>query len=460
MTLHTRRQFLKTAAAAGVVGAAANPWLQMHAMAQEAASGASDYKALICLFLYGGNDGNNLLMPLANPDYALYATARGGLALPRPSGATPLPGEILPIAPTNKGGTPYGLHPALTGIKGLFDAGQAALLANIGPLIVPTTSAQFHARSVPLPSNLFSHSDQQNLWQTDSFNPALRGGWGGRMVERVVDTSVANRGYSCVSVSGGALWGTGDVSLLPYRVPASGSFGLNGYTPGGSDPFSMALGAMLNESRADVFEATWLQVLKRATDNQRILAEALTGKEAATVFPTSELGQQLKMISRLMAARGSLGLKRQCFFCSIGGFDTHGGEQRGVQQNKFSEIDAAIKAFTDEMNAQGLGQQVTLFTASDFGRTFLPNGNTGTDHGWGNHHLVVGGAVQGGKVYGELPGMAMTGPEHIGSGNWIPKLALDSFGAELGRWFGVGSALGEVFPQSGNFDASLSGLMA
>jgi uncharacterized protein (DUF1501 family) len=449
MNPSTRRQFLKTAAAAGVVGAAWNPWMQMQAMAQAASAGASDYKALVCLFLYGGNDGNNLLLPYEPADYGLYTKARANLALDR--------NGVLPISPTNTGGKRYALHPSFTQVKGLFDAGQAAVLANTGPLVVPTTRVQFENRNVPLPPNLFSHSDQQTQWQTDAFSSSVRGGWGGRLLERLVDTSAANRGYSCVSVTGSALWGTGDATLLPYRVPSTGRFGLDFYNPGGSDPISVALGGLMSDVRSDVFEATWLQALKRAMDNQRVLAQALDGAKLATTFPDTELGRQLAMIAKLIRVRDGLGLKRQCFFGSMGGFDTHGDDQLYVQDVSFAEIDQAIKAFNDEMTALGLGKQVTLFTASDFGRTLVSNGK-GSDHGWGNHHLVVGGAVQGGKLYGRFPNHTVDGPDDIGSGNWIPSLALDQVGAELGRWFGAGSVLSEVFPQVGNFDTQL-GLM-
>lgn len=444
MNPSTRRQFLKTAAAAGVVGAAANPWMQMQAMAQAASSGASDYKALVCLFMYGGNDGNNLLLPYETADHALYTRARNALALDR--------GVLLPISPSNTGGRRFALHPSLSRTKALFDAGRVAVLANTGPLIMPTTKTEFERRSVSLPANLFSHADQQNAWQTDSFSPTVRGGWGGRMLERMVDAGTANRGYSCISVTGSALWGTGDGSLLPYRVPSSGQFGLNFYTPGGTDPLSVALGGLMSETRSDLFEAAWLQTLKRAADNQHVLSDALNVSTASIAFPGSDLGRQLAMIARLIKARSALGLKRQCFFCSIGGFDTHGDDQKWVQQQKFTEIDEALKAFNDEVNTQGLGPQVTLFTASDFGRTLVSNGS-GSDHGWGNHHLVMGGAVQGGKLYGRFPDHTVGGPDDIGGGNWIPSLALDQVGANLGLWFGAGGVQGEVFPQSGNFDA-------
>jgi uncharacterized protein (DUF1501 family) len=447
-----RRQFLKTAMAAGLGAAAWAPWLQMQAMAQSASasSGNGEYKALVCLFLFGGNDGNNLLLPYEPNDYALYSRARSNLALDRSS--------VLPITPLNTSGHRYALHPALTQTKALFDAGQAAVLANVGPLVVPTSKTDFERRRVPLPPNLFSHSDQQNAWQTDNIAANVRGGWGGRMVERLVDQSTVNRSYSCVSVSGSALWGMGDGTLVPYRVPPSGRFGLDFFTPGGADPLSVALTGLMAETRSDVFETAWLQSMRRAMDNQQVLASALNANTLKSTFPGTDLGDQLAMIARLIHAREALGLKRQCFFCSIGGFDTHGEDQLAVQQDKFSQIDAAIAAFQAEMQQASLGPQVTLFTASDFGRTLVSN-SRGSDHGWGNHHLVFGGAVRGQRLYGSFPDHTVDGRDDIGNGNFIPALSLDEFGADLARWFGAESSIAQVFPQAGNFSADLN-LMA
>lgn len=447
MTIPHRRQFLKTAMAAGLGAAAWTPWMQMQAMAKSASASASDYKALVCLFMFGGNDGNNLLLPYEDAEYTLYRRARSNLALDR--------GSVLPISPLNTGGHRYALHPAMTQTKALFDAGQVAMLANAGPLVVPTTKAQFENRSVPLPPNLFSHSDQQTAWQTDNIAAPVRGGWGGRLAERLVSPDSTNRSYSCVSVSGSALWGMGDGSLVPYRVPPSGRFGLSFYTPGATDPLSVALASLMAETRTDVFEAAWLQSMRRAMDNQQVLASALQDNTLQTTFPGSDLGGQLAMIARLIHARDALGLKRQCFFCSIGGFDTHGEDQLNVQQNNFAEIDAALAAFHAEMQQQGLGSQVTLFTASDFGRTLVSN-SKGSDHGWGNHHLVMGGAVRGQRLYGMFPDHTVDGPDDIGGGNWIPALALDQFGADLARWFGATSNVAEIFPQVGNFASDLN----
>lgn len=445
----SRRRFLQLTAAAGIGGAAFGPWGQLQALAQSASG--DDYRALVCLFLHGGNDGNNLVVPYEPADHARYAAIRGGLALARD--------PLLPIAPTNTSGVRYGLHPALPTLQALFNAGRAAILPNIGPLLVPTTRAQWQSRSVPLPNQLFSHSDQQAAWQTDILDGSPgRSGWGGRLAERVVPDGTANRGYACVSVAGGGIWTGGDRGLLPYRVSPSGRFGLDFYQPNSSaDPLSQALAALLADARTDPFEQAWMRTLDRTLENQRVLSGVMTASTLQTAFPQTDLGRQMQTIAKLMAARGALGLRRQGFFCSIGGFDTHGSEQLTRQQENFAEIDGALAAFQAALAELGLADQVTLFTASDFGRTLATNGQ-GSDHGWGNHHFVVGGAVNGGRFAGSFPQHVIGGPEEIGSGNWLPTTSLDQLGRELGRWFGAGAAIGEVFPRAGYFDDNL-GLM-
>jgi len=440
-----RRRGLLKALLAG----AAAPWVApLQALAQT--TGGTDYKALVCVFLYGGNDANNLIVPLDATQFGRYQRARSNLALPQAS--------LLPITPTNTGGARYGLHPAMTGVQGLFEAGHAAVVANVGPLRVPTTKAQYQARSVPLPSGLFSHSDQQAAWQSGISDSLGRSGWGGRLTERLVAAGTNNRGYAALSVTGGNLWETGEQGLVPYKVGASGDFGFDFYDPAGSDALSTAIAATLAEPRSHLFQQAWLDAMSRSIEVQRVLSSALSGTSLTTVFPNTGLGDQLQMIARLIAARGSLGLNRQVFFASLGGFDTHGDDQLQRQQALFTELSTAITAFHAATVELGLGQQVTLFTGSDFGRTLASNGQ-GSDHGWGSHQLVVGGGVAGRRIAGRFPDLTLDGPDDTGSGRWIPTTSVEQMAADLGQWLGATpTQLAEVFANLGAFDRNL-GLM-
>lgn len=439
-----RRDLLKLAAAGALA-----PGTSLQALADSAPM--EDYRALVCVFLFGGNDSNNLIVPTDTTRYGQYQRARPNLALARET--------LLPIVPAQGGGATYGLHPALTGVQSLFAAGKAAVVANAGPLRVPTPKAAWETRSVPLPLNLFSHSDQQGAWQSAiSDGPALNG-WGGRLLERLVAADASNRGYSAVSLAGGNVWEQGDTSLSAYRVSPSGQFGFDFYDPANTtDPLSVAITGMLTELPGDPFGQTWLTTLSRSIDNQRVLTGALAGSTLGTVFPDSSLGVQLKMAARLIGARHALGLKRQCFFCSVGGLDTHGDDQLAVQQAFFAELSEALTAFQAATLELNLEREVTLFTASDFGRTLASNGQ-GTDHGWGSHHLVVGGSVQGGTLVGHFPELVLGGPDDAGLGAWIPTTAVDQLGSELGRWFGADAAtLDAIFPNRHEFADSI-GLM-
>lgn len=433
-----RRHFLQAGAAGAFTSM--TTWPALNALAAVDGSG---YKALVCLFMFGGNDANNMVVPTDNTRYTQYRNVRPNLAHAQAS--------LLPIAPTGA----YGLHPAMPGMQNLVNTGRAAIIANVGTLMVPTTKQQYADRSVPLPMSLFSHSDQQQSWQTSIVDTPGRSGWGGRTLERALAAGVPNRGYSAISVAGGNVWEAGDVSLTPYRVSASGRFGFDFYDPASSDPMSAAITAMLAETRADPFEQTWLNVMKRSIDSQRVLTAALNNQTLATAFPDTGMGRQLRMIALLIKARATLAVPRQCFFCSIGGFDTHGDDQLQRQNELLGEISAAVAAFQAAMDELGTAQNVTLFTASDFNRNFPSNG-AGTDHAWGSHQFVVGGAVKGGRMYGRFPQLVINGPDDVGQGTWVPAVSTDQMGGELARWFGADTtSQDEIFPRLRYFERNI-----
>ena len=294
----SRRNFLTAAGAAAASGLGLGTLAHLSAVAQS----GPDYKALVCLFMFGGNDGNNLLVPLDGASHAQYERIRPNLALARDA--------LLPIAPSNTGGRPFGLHPAMGGLQRLFTQGRAAMLANVGPLLVPTTKAELAARRIAVPDNLYSHSDQQAQWQSGAVDGAARSGWGGRLMERLLASDARNRGYGLLSMAGGNLWENGDLSLQPYKVSPSGRFGFDFYEAGSTEPLSVAIAQTLAEPRDHLLEQAWNEVVGRSIENQRVLTRALEGGALATGFPGTGLGRQLQMVARLISARTNLGLAR------------------------------------------------------------------------------------------------------------------------------------------------------
>ncbi|HSI33679.1 MAG: DUF1501 domain-containing protein [Phycisphaerae bacterium] len=439
-----RRQFLRRAACAAVGATAVTSTVADLRMinAVSAATNPADYKALVCLFLFGGNDGNNLVVPTDSTSYGQYAAARGGLALGT--------GQLAALNPAVSDGHSYGMHPACPEIAQLFNSGKVALVFNVGSLVVPTTKAQFQAQSVPLPAQLFAHSEQQVQWQTSIPDRLGRSGWGGRAAD-LLNSMNGNASVSMnISLNTSNVFQVGN-QVLPYTVSQNGSVGLS-WTTGTR---LQAVKDLLDQPHPNLYEDTYAKTTRRAIDNDALLSGALgAAAPFTTAFPTGGLGAQLKMIARLIAARGTLGHSRQIFFASVGGYDLH-GTQAQAHSDLLRELSTSLKAFYDCTVELGVASQVTTFTASDFGRTLQTNG-TGSEHGWGNHQIVMGGAVRGQRTYGAFPNMAINGPDDTGQGRWIPTTSVDEYSATMAKWFGVSPTnMPIVFPNIARFRQDL-----
>lgn len=447
MTQHriTRRQLL-----GGLGGTAFFARLgRINALAQSA---PPDYKALVCVFLTGGNDGHNTLVPLTQAEFNAYRAARGSLALPDNNGA------LLQVSTPN--GTPYGLNPGLAAIHPQWAAGRLAFLANTGMLVQPVTRTAFLNSSVPVPTNLFSHSDQ--IQQMQSGVPSTSGGtgWGGRTADQVVALNGASTFPATVSIAGPTLFCTGSTvqsaSLLPgFNLDPAG---MQLWPQAAADARRNGLQQVLTLDSGLALIQAANKVRKDALD----LNALISGNSATitTPFPGTSLGNQLLQVAKIIKLRSTVGMNRQVFFCSLGGFDTH-GSQSWQHWDLLRQVSEALAAFYLATVEMGIPDRVTSFTLSDFGRTLQPSGS-GCDHGWGNNHLILGGAVKGGQLYGTFPSMALGGPDDSGSrGAMIPTTAIDQYGATLATWFGVPqNQLPTLFPNITRFATANLGFLA
>ncbi len=422
------------------------------------ATGPSGYRALVCLMLNGGNDGHNLIVPLTGSAYSTYAAGRGDLALSSSS--------VLPLNGTAGNGVTYGIHPSCPELRALFNSGKAAVVANVGPLVQPTTLAQAKAGSIPLPPQLFSHYNQSTEWQTAYPQSLQQYGWGGRVADLFVSKGMAANLSFNIAVGGASTWQQGQLTN-PYTLGTSGAPSLNaaGNSFYRNGLRQQATQALLTQAASDpnLLVSTASSIFQNAASKVTLVNNALSAVgDLTTVFPAAQsndwgLSQQLHEVARVIKAQSQIGDTRQLFFVQIGGFDTHSG-QLATQSTLLGYVSQYVNAFWNAMGEIGMQNNVTLFTMSDFGRTLTSNGN-GADHGWGNHHLVLGGAVVGG-YYGTMPDLTLGGANDMGQGRLLPTTSADQYAATLAAWFGVGSAdLGTVFPNLANFPVTNLGFL-
>jgi len=442
----TRRSFVGQMACAGMSVTPLFSTLLNLSLAGRAAadslSSDSDYRALVCLFLGGGNDSFNMLVPRSGPAYDEYKATRQGLALDATA--------LLPLGDS----TPYhpelGLHPAMPELKALYDQGHAAFVTNVGSLIRPVTLDEFR-KQTGVPLSLFSHSNQQQQWMTCLPDSPSNTGWGGRIADLLRTKNLSDKVSMNISLAGNNLFQYGH-QVFPYSITQNGSIAFKSLaTKQGISPFeSTAVQSLLEQQYKSLFEQAYMDTTHGAISAHEAFSDAVDHVQLKTVFPDTATGRDLRMVARSIAGREALGLKRQTFFVQRGGWDMH-ADVLTNHQVMLPEISQAVSAFMAALTEIGVANQVTLFTASDFGRTLTSNGR-GSDHAWGGNHFVVGGAVKGGATYGKYPSLALKTDLDTGQGRLIPTLSIDAYCAELASWFGVpNSQLTTVFPNLGSF---------
>ena len=453
---------------ASMAGLYASPFLlelnSLAAMAQT--SGASDYRALVCVFLQGGNDGHGTVIATDPDSYAAFSQARSGA----PGLAYPL-SQLLPIVPrTAQTGRAFALNPYLGGLQNLFNAGRAAVVANVGTLIAPATKTQVLSNSVPLPASLYSHFDQTAAWQAIASNggSAEHIGWGGSVADLIESMGMnSNSMFTCISTAGIALFLSGQTSYQ-LNVTSAGPIPIGGLAQPlfGQSAGTNALSSILTADEANLFAKEYEVVINRSNQAQELLSTAML-PAGATGIPNppqyldpvtnklmdNPLATSMQTVARIIGGRSGLGVNRQIFYVQLGSFDTH-NNQAQLHATLLTQLGQAFEYFDGLMTAAGLGDQVTTFTASDFGRTLTSNSN-GTDHGWGSHHFVVGGAVQGQDVYGPYPVVGANQANDVGAGRLIPAISVDQYAGTLARWFGLSDGqIRQILPNLGNFGSS------
>jgi uncharacterized protein (DUF1501 family) len=464
----TRRGLLKSTAALALQRVSIPMATSLGLMADAAAQSANDYKALVCIFLYGANDHYNTVIPYDVATHTNYYNIRKGT----PTAGTVYDGIAIgrnalsatALSTALSDGRQMALNPEMSALKTLFENKRASILMNVGPLVVPTSRIQYDNKSVPLPPKLFSHNDQQAYWQSSFQTEGGASGWGGRTADLLLSNNSKST-LTCISVTGNALFLSGQ-NAISYQMSSTGATTINaikGKSLFGSANCAAALQTLITQQSSLPMASDYTTVTKRALDTYDGIVAAIGATASASMnalFPssaTNTLSAQLKMVARMIEQQATFGMKRQVFMVGMGGFDLH--DFLPIQHPALlQKLSTAMKEFDDAMTSLGKGSQVTAFTASDFGRTLTSNGD-GSDHGWGSHHFVMGGAVNGGKFLGTAPEIGLTHNQQVGSGRLIPSTAVDQLGAELAAWFGVSATdVKTVLPNAKNFDLYKLGL--
>ena len=453
---YNRRNFLRTA---GLISmGVASPFTSLFKLnALKAASLDNSgrdgtYKALVCLYLSGGNDSFNMLIPKGDAEYNEYAITRSNLAIPKDN--------ILAIDVLNGNGKTFGLHPSMPDSANLFNNQHMAFINNVGTLVQPTTKQEFLNNSVPLPLGLFSHADQIQQWQTAVPNQRMAIGWGGRIADLLHDVNSSESIPMNISLSGTNVFQYGN-STVEFSVdPYGGSNRIYGYNDGGgvNEGRKQGIDLLLSRQYNDIYRKTYIDVLKKAHEGSLLFQEAIdSAPELNTVFETDDVSQSFNMIAKVISARETLGAERQIFFIDYGGWDHH-DELLNNQETMLDFVNSGLKSFAEALNELDVFDQVTTFSMSDFSRTLTSNGN-GTDHAWGGNAMVMGGAVNGKRFYGEYPSLELNNQVEVGDGVMLPTTASDLYFAELALWFGITpSELETVFPNISNFYDVNSGI--
>ncbi|HTF94660.1 MAG TPA: DUF1501 domain-containing protein [Cellvibrio sp.] len=444
-----RRELLRKATSLAVGSSAFYATSGYFQLANALSQPEDDYKALVCIFLFGGNDAFNMVVPTSDTGYTAYKTTRQTLAIEQSS--------LLSISPTNDIGIPLGFHPSMPQVQQLFNSGKLALLANVGALVEPVTRTSYQGNKSLLPPQLFSHNDQQTFLQSLQ-SSARRNGWAGRAADAMLAVNTNKKLSMNISLSGSNTWQSG-ASVTPYSIDAAGIKELENFNKKSTDARELSriqiYQALLAQSQENIFQREFARTQTLAWELAGEVKTALDAQSPLqTQFPSGNpLASNLKMVAQMLSARNALQVKRQTFFIGMGDFDTHGDQLRR-HTLLLGQLSSALDAFYKATEELGIANKVTTFTTSDFGRTLTSNGD-GTDHGWGSHQMIMGGAVNGGNIYGQYPELVIGGKDDIGEGRIIPTTSMDQYAATLANWYGLpANNFADVFPNLTRFDST------